>query len=74
MLQDKTDWKRKYTALCDVLMCEFTPGGSEFYQDPMRCIRFAKEQMEVADRFRMDTILFLKKHPFISWLWKRLNK
>jgi archaellum component FlaC len=38
------------------LLHDLTPGGSEFYHDPDRCIENIKEQIEVSRRIVKQTI------------------
>jgi hypothetical protein len=38
------------------LLHDITPGGSEFYNDPDRCIENIKEQIEVSRRIAKQTI------------------
>jgi hypothetical protein len=38
------------------LLHDLTPGGSEFYHDPDRCIENIKEQIEVSRRIAKQTI------------------
>jgi hypothetical protein len=38
------------------LLHGLTPGGSEFYQDPDRCVENIKEQIEVSRRIAKQTI------------------
>ncbi|MBE3065712.1 MAG: hypothetical protein IMZ69_11940 [Spirochaetes bacterium] len=67
----QTDWKVKYEALCDKLMHELTPGGSEFYRDPDRCIEFARYIRGSDFDFRKRVMLHLRKHPLLFWHWRR---
>jgi hypothetical protein len=38
------------------LLHDITPGGSEFYNDPDRCIENIKEQIEISRRIAKQTI------------------
>ena len=64
------DWQAKYNALCDRLMKEFTPGGSEFFRDPERCIAFANIAINEGRVFRVKVTAHLNRHPFIRWLYQ----
>jgi len=65
------DWKAKYEALCDKLMHELTPGGSEFYHDPDRCIEFAKYIRGHDRDFHKRVVLHLRTHPLLLLHWRR---
>ena len=66
-----TDYKTKYEELCKKLMHEFTPGGSEFWMDPERCIRFAKIQWDEAYKDMKHTRILLNRSRLLQWLWNR---
>lgn len=72
-----TDYKSKYEELCKKLMHEFTPGGSEFWMDPDRCIDFAKLNIESARKMRRiiaDRNRRLNRSRLLRWLWNRVDR
>lgn len=70
----ETDYKSKYEELCKKLMHEFTPGGSEFWMDPDRCIRFGKMQLDEADNDMRHTRRLLNRSRFLRWLWRQVER
>ena len=68
---NEIDWKIKYENLCKKLMHELTPGGSEFWMDPDRCIEFARMQIINAGEAILDELIRLNQSRLLRWLWNR---
>jgi len=68
------DWEAKYKALCGELMHRLTPGGSEFYMDPLRCIRFAEIHREEYDKHIRIIACIRNGSRLMRWLWARAER